>query len=146
MQSREYREYLALAPGNRVHYVDLLGVPYRKDGRDKSGMDCSGVCAEVLRRLGHDVPEAAWSLRWDPVGGELVTPDCWERVGSGYMDATQVGDILASDPGGMGLASHVSIVTAPRYCTVVSAHEEVGVYVSKSYATRNVVGAYRFSG
>ena len=41
-----------------LNYVDLIGVPYIKGGRDPSkGLDCYGLCIEIYRRLGKILPE-----------------------------------------------------------------------------------------
>lgn len=39
--------------------ADLIGKPYRFNGRGPDGYDCAGLVVEVLRRIGHtfDVPE-----------------------------------------------------------------------------------------
>lgn len=39
------------------NYSDLIGVPFLQDGRDKSGMDCYGLSAEVFRRFGKEIGE-----------------------------------------------------------------------------------------
>ncbi len=38
-------------------YEDLIGVPYKFGGRDLDGMDCWGLCIEVARRNGVDLPD-----------------------------------------------------------------------------------------
>lgn len=35
-----------------MKYDDLLNVPFKKFGRDKSGYDCYGLCVEMCRRAG----------------------------------------------------------------------------------------------
>jgi cell wall-associated NlpC family hydrolase len=40
-----------------VIYVDLLGIPYKFNGRDLEGLDCWGLCLETCRRAGLDLPE-----------------------------------------------------------------------------------------
>ena len=50
-------------------YVDLLSIPFKKGGRDAAGMDCWGLCLEVARRAGIDLPD-------------YLSPDNPEEVGS----------------------------------------------------------------
>ena len=40
-----------------IKYDDLLGVPFKAHGRDKSGMDCYGLVLECLRREGKSLPD-----------------------------------------------------------------------------------------
>ena len=40
-------------------FEDLIGVPYKLGGRDLAGMDCWGLCIEVGRRAGIDLPPYA---------------------------------------------------------------------------------------
>ncbi len=35
-----------------IEYQDLIGIPYKKNGRDKSGMDCLGIVAFIHKREG----------------------------------------------------------------------------------------------
>jgi cell wall-associated NlpC family hydrolase len=36
---------------------DLVGIPYKPHGRDKTGMDCYGIVIEVLRKKGITIPD-----------------------------------------------------------------------------------------
>lgn len=40
-----------------MRYDDLLGVPFRVHGRDRTGMDCYGLVLECLRREGKSLPD-----------------------------------------------------------------------------------------
>jgi cell wall-associated NlpC family hydrolase len=40
-----------------ITYEDLLAVPYCEGGRTLAGLDCWGVCLEVFRRQGIEVPD-----------------------------------------------------------------------------------------
>lgn len=45
-------------PTEEVEYSDLLGVPFRRDGRTGDGYyDCLGVVLEVFRRAGLGLPD-----------------------------------------------------------------------------------------
>ena len=39
---------------------DLLGIPYKDHGRDKSGMDCYGLAIEVARRYGYKLDDVIY--------------------------------------------------------------------------------------
>lgn len=41
-----------------MRYDDLLGVPYKKDGREiKTGLDCYGLAIECFRRVGKNLKD-----------------------------------------------------------------------------------------
>jgi cell wall-associated NlpC family hydrolase len=41
-------------------YKDLLGIPFKRHGRDKNGMDCYGLVMEIQKRRGIALPEFAY--------------------------------------------------------------------------------------
>lgn len=66
---------------------DLVGIPYKIGGKDKSGADCIGVAAMWLRSQGIDVQYE------DGLG--KVTEDWFVRRPRRFIDAlTQMGDII----------------------------------------------------
>lgn len=40
-----------------IYIDDLLGVPYKENGRDLNGFDCIGLYIESQKRLGHCIPD-----------------------------------------------------------------------------------------
>lgn len=41
-----------------INYADLIGVPFIDKGRDiKQGLDCYGLCIEIFKRYGKNIPE-----------------------------------------------------------------------------------------
>ena len=39
------------------NFADLIGKQYKKDGRGPDAFDCYGVCIEVCKRVGINLPE-----------------------------------------------------------------------------------------
>jgi predicted phage tail protein len=52
-------------------YSDLIGIPWKKGGRDKTGFDCYGLAMEMFRRAGKDLPEYAY----DEIDPERIDAD-----------------------------------------------------------------------
>ncbi|MGE5598498.1 MAG: NlpC/P60 family protein [Bacteroidota bacterium] len=73
---------------------DFLGIPYRLNGRDRSGADCAGLVLLYLRSLGYHPPDG---------DGRPVTPDwrkdaeprmlAWLNKYAVPVDRAQQGDI-----------------------------------------------------
>ena len=38
-------------------FSDLIGKPYKKNGRGPDSYDCYGICIEVCKRIGTKLPE-----------------------------------------------------------------------------------------
>jgi cell wall-associated NlpC family hydrolase len=50
-----------------MDYRDLFGIPYIQGGRDpKTGLDCWGLCMEVYRRAGRELPDFQGSVDETP--------------------------------------------------------------------------------
>lgn len=50
---------------NMLDVSDLIGVPYKTNGRDKNGFDCYGLALEVERRLGTPLNDIFYSTAHD---------------------------------------------------------------------------------
>lgn len=50
-----------------MRYDDLLGVPFKVHGRDKSGMDCYGLVLECCKREGKHLPDFVYDNDKQPV-------------------------------------------------------------------------------
>lgn len=101
-----------------VPFRDLLGVPFIEGGDDpRRGLDCWGQAAEIARRLG---------LRLPIPGRE---EDGLTMVGTRWEDADRVGDLIGSDPGKIGVATHVSTVVDINHHLVLSCSENSGPFV-----------------
>ncbi len=53
-------------------FTDLLGVPWKLGGRSFTGLDCWGLCLEVGRRAGIELPETDSPGSMDEVPGAFA--------------------------------------------------------------------------
>lgn len=44
---------------HNIEYTDLLGIQYKKNGRDKEGLDCYGLVKILHNRIGKNLPDYA---------------------------------------------------------------------------------------
>jgi cell wall-associated NlpC family hydrolase len=44
-----------------VNIKDLLGIPYKQHGRDKTGFDCYGLVIFLYKRMGRNLPDYLYS-------------------------------------------------------------------------------------
>lgn len=42
---------------SEIEINDLIGIPYKKNGRDKNGFDCYGYLLELAKRKGKTLPD-----------------------------------------------------------------------------------------
>lgn len=121
----------------------VLGLPFVDGGRSpREGFDCAGVALWVLRELGFDPPEGCM----DGDGGA-----CWVYVGDRYLDATEPGDVIVSDPSGYcegdsqctPPSPHVTVLVDPRARMCLTAHEGGGVIGMKAHLVSNLLRVVR---
>src|SRR5574344_1811059 len=99
-----------------MKYDDLLNIPFKKFGRDKSGYDCYGVVMECCQRAGtplNDLYGGIVDLPADMVNGnisgglnvkEIPAPKVAGRVYAIYKGNVHVGYIVSH-----GLVLHATI-------------------------------------
>lgn len=87
-----------------------LGVPYKHQGRSRSGVDCGGLLLCVGEELGMEVVHpATYSMSPDPkLIEEAILSNCTK------VDSIQPGDILwfafAGEPRHVGLATDMGVI------------------------------------
>lgn len=122
-----------------VEYMDLLGSSWLVGSADpKKGMDCAGVVACILTRLGlvPDVEIFNTECALDEEGREL-----FERVGNTWRDATEEGDVIVSR-NELG-EPHMSVVVRPDEKLALTAMKRAGVVALKAWGIQNVRAVYR---
>lgn len=123
-------------------FQDLIGVPFVRGGRDRSGLDCLGVVLEILDRMG--IPRESrpdpWArlrelydsrdrgaLREILAGGQVI-PSAWRRLET-WPTTPRDGLLLISEPSrgwdglqeaGVGVTSGGRIVTARPQLGVIA--------------------------
>jgi cell wall-associated NlpC family hydrolase len=61
-----------------INFDDMIGKPYKQDGRGPNGFDCWGVCMEVCKRISIKLPEQDEIIKnkfkniTDPKLGDIV--------------------------------------------------------------------------
>lgn len=105
-----------------MNWLDLLSVPFAL-GTDG---DCWGLAREINRRLGRTLPE-------------VPCLDTLRRVEEPY----EVGDVLVSDPEGLGHPSHAAVVVEPGWALTTS--EKHGPRCLPIHRVRKECGVWRSS-
>lgn len=109
-----------------MNYVDLIGVPYKVDGRDKSGIDCWGIVHEVRERIGRPVEDYA-APGSEALMDELVAREKglhgWRRI-----DAPTPFCVVAIRIG--RFVSHVGVVLEDC-ATFIHSRDPIGVVIER---------------
>lgn len=107
-----------------MKYEDLLAVPFKWGGRDKSGMDCWGVVVECCRRAGTPIADPFISLSGSISEDEAMRVRL-KKINAREAGSPAVGRILYCTAGKL---SHVGYIAERG--KLVHAVEGKGVRVS----------------
>lgn len=55
-----------------IPYEDLLGIPFKLNGRTSEGIDCYGVAMEMSRRCGYSPPDFLYASDPEPTIAQLI--------------------------------------------------------------------------
>lgn len=86
-----------------IQIDDLLGVPYKDHGRDKSGYDCYGLAIEVARRFGYKLDDVYYENHNLELSAEYIptlnttprdTPDEGVLIEMQYKNEIHIGVCL----------------------------------------------------
>ena len=126
---------------------EYVGLPYAVGGRDRSGVDCFGLCLLVWReRYGLDVPLYG-GVSWDEansaeigsfIGGEALAG--WDRIEAGHERA---GDAILMRMRGHPI--HVGVIVADGI--MLHCHDRADAAVEDFRTlqwSRRILGFYRY--
>lgn len=90
-----------------VELDDVASAPFKRGGRDASGIDCLGVVLIASRELGHPLRDPwqhfleVWRDRGQVPDMATGFPDSWRRIeydGTGYLADMRDGDVWLWNP------------------------------------------------
>lgn len=104
-----------------INVSDLVGIPYKENGRSKSGLDCYGLAIEVEKRFGKILQDAVYenhdeklSQKWAPLLNVRQT------------DSIKAGSLIEIHVGG---TLHIAVALDNK--TMIHATTNQGVRISK---------------
>ncbi len=104
-----------------IDVSDLVGIPYKENGRSKTGLDCYGLAIEVEKRFGKNLKDAVYdnhdkelSQKWVPLLNVKQT------------DFIKAGSIIE-----IHIAQTLHIAVALDSKTMIHATTNQGVRISK---------------
>lgn len=89
--------------------LDLFEAPFVPGGRNpKTGLDCWGLCREVMRRYGHDVPDFTQAIyNAVEINGKYQQEQAnWQAIPNAEPGCIVA---LACDPDWPGIVQHVGV-------------------------------------
>jgi len=145
-----------MATPTRLDFQPLLRVEFRSGGTDPAtGLDCRGLCAEVLRRAGFVVPPSAFPTdeqvqerlpAW--LAASAGRDGCpWQLLGRHAGCASQVGDVVYSCAD--GVHHHLDVLVSSErpkvFLEAFAPHgrRAGGVRAIALSRIRGVLGVYR---
>lgn len=107
-------------------FSDLLGKPYKEDGRGPDEYDCFGLCIEVLRRVGIMLPQEVYSHNYESLSSTIIEAKTTNYTRLEKPEPYCLVVFIVTPP----LATHVGIVL--KDCKrFINTREKVNVCIEK---------------
>lgn len=133
-----------------IDYSDLIGVPFKNQGRDKNtGLDCYGLVMEVYKKIGIQLPE--YYADWDNVEKinsiiqQEVGTSLWKKVDGRHIPIPCVMAIRFGVP--KGVVNHTGVYVGNG--KFIHIRENVGVCVDRVNSPawkKQIEGFYEYIG
>ena len=133
-------------------YTDLIGVPFKSEGRDASGYDCYGLAMEVYRRHGIKIEEY-WACAQDKetinriYHGAAVNGK-WREIDYKHGEEIPVPAMVALRFGvPAGVVNHTGVYIGGG--KFIHTRETIGVCIDSIYSIawkKQIVGIYEYIG
>ena len=114
---------------SQVKIDDLIGKPFKQKGRGPDNFDCSGLCMEVSRRLGGELPELKEIIQYE------FMP----------LDKPELGALVLINTDG---TRHVGIMLDKRNMLQIN-NDGKGVHkirVNNPWIKNRIIGYYKYVG
>lgn len=135
-----------------LNYTDLIGVPFKNQGRDiKTGFDCYGLVVEVFSRCGYKIPKEYYADYNDTEAvKKLITEKTaikshWKKVDMKNMPVPCLLAICFGTP--KGVVNHTGVYIGDG--KFIHTRENTGVCVDRVSSPawyRIIEGAYEYVG
>lgn len=106
-----------------IDVSDLIGIPYKDGGRDKTGYDCYGLCIEVEKRLGRTLEDVIYENHDEALANKYVP-----TLNLHKTDFIKEGALLEMERNG---ELHIAVALDER--TMIHATTNQGVKISPVY-------------
>jgi cell wall-associated NlpC family hydrolase len=124
-----------------MYVNDLIGVPYKEHGRGKDGMDCYGLCVEVMRRGGFTLPDI-WYGDTERETNKKMAETLAASIPNVKIEKPEIGCVIEFNI--LGDPSHVGVYLGEG--CFIHASKTHGVCIDKLYRWRaRVNGFYRIT-
>lgn len=110
---------------------DLLGVPYKEHGRDKSGYDCYGLVIEIEKRLGYELRDVLYTTH------DLALSSLSSTLGLYPRKCIEEGSVLEIEAQG---ELHIAVALNSRYMIHATYERGVCVHPIKLFNVRGIYG------
>ena len=126
----------------KIDISDLLGVPYKKNGRTLNGLDCYGLVIEVCKRFGHKLRDFDYTDTSSKTFKKILSSVEPEKEGLKLAQKPSEGDILLFSTDKCFFANHCGVYLGDGFFIHC---DYFGVHVQKiSSYTGEIKGVYRW--